>query len=53
MSNNTDLFNEHEVKSLIENLLAEKERCRQERIAQKIGSIKDERTACRRGEGSC
>ncbi|HEY5584584.1 MAG TPA: HEAT repeat domain-containing protein [Ruminiclostridium sp.] len=45
MNNIINLFDEQEVKSLIKKLIIEKERYVQEKLAQKIGSMKDERTA--------
>ncbi|MBU3188920.1 HEAT repeat domain-containing protein [Clostridium bowmanii] len=45
MNNDLNLFNEKEMKALIEGLLVEKERYRQEKLAQKIGSMKHERSA--------
>lgn len=44
-NNNVNLFDEQEIKFLINSLVAEKERYRQEKLAQKIVSMKDERTA--------
>lgn len=45
MNNNINPFDEQEIKSLIKGLMTEKERHRQEKLALKIGSMKDERTA--------
>lgn len=45
MNNNENGFNEQDLTLLINSLLIEKERYRQEEFAQKIGSMKYERTA--------
>ena len=45
MNNDMNLFDEQEMKSLIKGLLTETERYSQEKLAQKIGSVKDGRTA--------
>ena len=45
MNNDITIFDEQEMKVHIKELLTEKERYRQEKLAQKIGSMKDERTA--------
>jgi len=45
MNNEINLFDEQEIKLAIKGLLTEKERYQQEKLARKIGSMKDERTA--------
>jgi len=45
MNNNENRFNEQDLTLLIKSLLIEKERYKQEKLAQKIGSMKGERTA--------
>jgi len=45
MNSDITIFDEQELKLHIKELLTEKERYRQEKLAQKIGSMKDERTA--------
>lgn len=45
MNNDITIFDEQEIKLHIKSLLTENERYRQEKLAQKISSMKDERTA--------
>lgn len=45
MNNSERVFDAQEVSLLIKSLLSEKERYKQDKLAQKIGNMKDERTA--------